>query len=454
MSGPKVPRIKTKKEFLREASRTQKNLEQVQKSWIKKIDKEKIALPTDAQMLDDMNKTMKTLLQKEEWKELNRYAVTNIKWFDSELAERSFQKTENERLEKNRLKKRNDLVKVLAKKIEEIPDSFSKSDKEAFEKMVQKEIFDETLDRIWNNFFDQQAAESNRELNQTQLEVIHKLGITGPTEKFLSRDYEKNDDTNRELESINPLLDEARMYLTGKEIKEINDNLIEILGESEKSIRRIRLSSIFIDMKTILKKRKDFERLKTEVTVLRDELATLDDKGLNYSNLLRSAALTDDYHLLSKTVLEAKRYRDKYYSANDWAEKKDILLDGLRKLGYEISAEEMKEEFDSKNGLVISDSSDDSVGIEFKGYPNADKFSVKVVRYENSEDIKSDIEHEEAWCQKFSKLSQHLDIQGHRIEVLNELAVGQAPLQKVERKSIRGVIRKKSKKKIKVLKKK
>ncbi|MBK5074688.1 hypothetical protein I2492_16815 [Budviciaceae bacterium CWB-B4] len=108
--------------------------------------------------------------------------------------------------------------------------------------------------------------------------------------------------------------------------------------------------------------------------------------------------------------------------------RREAVLDGLAKLGYEVRESDAEAWLDDGK-VVIRKPATPGYGLELAGAKGSERFQVRAVAFSEQRDTQRDADIESIWCGEHQQLQQILAETGDRLTVERALAAGESPLK-------------------------
>lgn len=108
--------------------------------------------------------------------------------------------------------------------------------------------------------------------------------------------------------------------------------------------------------------------------------------------------------------------------------RREAILDGLAKLGYEVRESDAEVWLDDGK-VVIRKSATPGYGLELAGAKGSERFQVRAVAFSEQRDTQRDADIESIWCGEHQQLQQILAETGDTLTVERAMAAGASPLK-------------------------
>lgn len=221
----------------------------------------------------------------------------------------------------------------------------------------------------------------------------------------------------------------AELDLLGgtEQAKALNAQLVEARDIAEESRRQMRLDTLVIGIKQAKEAAVALSSLQRSAQMLGAEIPE-DSDGVILRQRLAAATSIRNSIELKAVIDQTEKDFSALKSARSAALRRQLILDGLAELGYEVH-EELSTATSSGGRIVMHNSADAGYGVELVSTIGMERIQVRTVAFESDRNTAGDIPAEQRWCTDFSRLQVSMKTSGADLVIEKALGVGVVPLK-------------------------
>lgn len=221
----------------------------------------------------------------------------------------------------------------------------------------------------------------------------------------------------------------AELDLLGgtEQAKALNAQLVEARDIAEESRRQMRLDTLVIGIKQAKEAAVALSSLQRSAQMLGAEIPE-DSDGVILRQRLAAATSIRNSIELKAVIDQTEKDFSALKSARLAALRRQLILDGLAELGYEVH-EELSTATSSGGRIVMHNSADAGYGVELVSTIGMERIQVRTVAFESDRNTAGDIPAEQRWCTDFSRLQVSMKTSGADLVIEKALGVGVVPLK-------------------------
>ena len=232
-------------------------------------------------------------------------------------------------------------------------------------------------------------------------------------------------------EAVSRGLAELSLHAPLSLVAEFETRLESVRCVADAVQRNLRLDSLIIEINEARLRAIRTSTLVSAIKLLEAELNALGDGSEVLKRELLAALEIRNPEQMEAALQAARTGLLALQKQQAAAERRNVVLKGLAKLGYAVN-EGMSTALAKSGRVVIQKPDFPGYGVELLGGAEAERLQVRTVALATERDTTRDTDAEQRWCSDFTKLRADLGTSGTQIVVEQAKAVGEVPLRVVE----------------------
>ncbi|WP_310564230.1 hypothetical protein [Hydrogenophaga sp.] len=420
MSGPKVVRVVTREELVAAGTLALARLDAAVSQWKLGCGDVKLA---DLEATKERRDELAAMLAADRFAEFGQAAAKEIDFLEADAARRRERAAQVRAQERLRQSSGQELARTLLRAGADLNQQVRAELEQAATGLLSVGEMDAALSRARQALFQVPAQGASAE----QKILAQRLGGS-ETDTSFEAWRAKASKPDVRLQSVFTHLAELEA-LGFADAGELEAQLRAVQAIENESTRDMRLDTLVL----ALRKTKDGAlakmKLLRQVEGLNAELSAIASESETLAKL-RSATLRMDLEHLQVLVALGREELAKTQAAFAAAARRNAVLGGLQKLGYQVQ-EGLATVTPDSGRLVVRSPSRSDYGVEVVTGANH-KLQVRSVAFDATRDASQDIAEERRWCGDFGKLQATLQASGCEVVLEKALGVGAVPLRVVE----------------------
>ncbi|PHM54407.1 hypothetical protein [Xenorhabdus sp. KK7.4] len=204
----------------------------------------------------------------------------------------------------------------------------------------------------------------------------------------------------------------------------------KILLLNDKAQRQLKADSLIFELATEIKQIQHLQNLRVQLAVTIAELESLEDEeavmiAREAGNLVQQGSLAEITNHLASVNDAITRIEQRITAA----ERRNVVLAGLRELGYQINENEVNAWL-TDGQVVISHPLTPDYGLELgAGGEESTRFQVRTVAFSEERDTTRDRDIDAIWCQQHHQLQENLAKAGAELTIDRALPPGSGKMK-------------------------
>lgn len=420
MSGPKVVRVVTREELVAAGAVVLARLDAAVSQWKLECCDVKSA---DLEATKERRDELAAMLAADRFAEFGQAAVKEIDFLEADAARRRERAAQARAQERLRQSSGQELARTLLRAGANLNQQVRAELEQAATGLLSVGEMDAALSRARQALFQVPAQGASAE----QKFLAQRLGVSETDTSFAAWRAKASKPDVR-LQSVFTHLAELEA-LGFADAGELESQLRAVQAIENESTRDMRLDTLVL----ALRKAKDGAlakmKLLRQVKGLGAELSAIAGESETLAKL-RSATLSMDLEHLQVLVTLGREELAKTQATFAAAARRNAVLEGLQKLGYQVQ-EGLATVTPDSGRLVVRSPFSGDYGVEVVTGANH-RLQVRSVAFAATRDASQDIAEERRWCGDFGKLQATLQASGCEVVLEKALGVGAVPLRVVE----------------------
>lgn len=421
MSGPKVVRVVTREELVAAGTALLARLDAAVRQWQR--DCGDSVKPADVQVTKSRRDALAATLAAHKFSEFGQSAVKEIDFLQADAEQRRERAAQARAQERIRNTNGQQLARTLLRAGPNLTSQMRTELEKASAGQLSVAEMDAALSRARQALF----PVASRDITPEQKALAQRLGVQ-ETETSFETWKAKSAKPDARIRSIFTHLEELDMLGFGAESGELDAQLRSLQSMDDDPNRDMRLDTLVLAVRIAKDGAIAKAKLLNQVELLTAELSTVSGDSETLSKL-RSVSHATREEQLKAIITLGQTELAKLQAAASSAARRKTVLDGLRRLGYQVQDGLSTMAADSGR-LIARSPVNGTYGVELVTGVNQ-KLQVRSIAFDASRDSSEDVAEERRWCGDFSRLQASLHADGCEVVVEKALGVGKTPLRVV-----------------------
>ena len=436
MSGPKVVRIVTREELIALCERQLAGLDARIEAWTKIGRRNDVITEVEVEELAGRRKWFQTLLEDASVEVLQKQVASEISFLEQDMADRLEKAAAQAREAKAAKRRRGDAARQAMALLDTAGPETPIEIRNGLQAAIDNDIDDSALNAAIARVLEHVATAGDggpvASEQQKQLAAQLSDGTSVKTVAVWRASVDGQTDTR--LERIEQHLSELELWASESIIAEFAERLDSLTAISSENRLSVQIDSLMADLSVATAKaRETFVQLQ-DLAACKNELETIDgsEDCRALAARIGRAITTNDSTDTSAFIAEASALMANEISKADAAFRRQAVLEGLSRLGYEVR-EGMQTEF-ANGPIVVNNPATPGYGVEIGGPASAEHLQMRVVSYGESAgaDTSRDRDIETRWCGDIEQFGAFLAEAGVTLAIERATEAGAVPVKLVD----------------------
>jgi hypothetical protein len=431
MSGPKVVRVRTRAEIAAECAHMVDELEELVNRYKDFVAEHRVVADEVLARLGKSVPDLKSKIESGEFDNVRRSCGREMAAVQGELESVEREVLERATKRAARTRKCQELAAMVASQLtragKQVPEDLerllrrtgigdSEERLENAEKTVSRALAGVQLQIAQEAATEKQRALAEQLADETKSAIDHAQRDSAGTQAIVGR--------------IDRLISEIRTLDISPTGQELLKRALALASEAAIPGGDSRVDSLSLEWACHRKTQQERSAKRRSLSRLIKEVSEAGDhEALELVGRLKDAADSE----LDSALADAQRYCENAAHTRAAVERRQVVLEGLAALGYEVSTD-LSAIWSQQGRIVVKKPERQGYGLEIAGPPNASQMQFKVVAMgivEQERNPTRDHDAETLWCEDLTRLRELLSHRGSRLQVVHALGVGSVPLSSV-----------------------
>ncbi|CAD6516338.1 hypothetical protein [Paraburkholderia metrosideri] len=429
MSGPKVVRIVTREEVLAICEAHLHRLDQAIAAWTASGQRIGELSAEEITATHERRKALAGLIAKDAFMELQKKVPDEIAFLKADVTRR--QRAAVDKAEQAAKRKRQGrdsaatLMTALKSKGIVVPQELSsKLD------LIASGVDVANADTLLAQGFSLLVPESSQTISEAQQKLAtNLLGNETPQDFGEWKVTNVSHKNNPLYDRVDRQVAEAQVFLEDAEVATFAARLRSIEAEANEQRRNLLLDSLILDLSSAVDASRAHRSAIEELQEFASELgANASTEAAALLARVQQCGSATSLQTIAQLAGECKNFVSHEQQRQAAHARRDAILEGLARLGYEIN-DGMETAWARDGRVVVKNPALPGYGVEIGGQAEASRLQVRAVALSANRDSARDKDVETLWCGDFGRLQELLVAEGDSLLIERALGVGEVPLK-------------------------
>ena len=429
MSGPKVVRVVTREERVRQCLVVLARLDQAIDFWQDGCQRMGHLSRADQDKVIARRNELEVLFRKDQFDAFTRAANAEVAYLESDLLRRQTSFVEEKAREVSRRESALQIARALLSELKAKTAPIDERLLEALELAVSAGDR-KTVDKVLAQYFKSLSSVQEKLMTPEQRELASRLA-SGMDDASLEHWRAPSVKADPRSETVARGLAELALHAPQQLVADYEKRLDAVRVIADDSLRNLKLDSLVIEINEARLRETRFNALCSSLKLLGTELKAYGEGTESLNAELHTALDSKQAERMEKALQFVRTGLVTLQKQKAAAERRRAVLGGLAKLGYVVN-EGMSTALAERGRVVVQKPDFPDYGIELFGGAESARLQVRTVAFASTRDTSRDSDAERRWCSDFTNLRKDLEVLGTQTVIEQAKAIGEIPLKVVE----------------------